>query len=549
VEQDATPDPDPDDASRHERRRIRAATIVFAAATALSRVAGLGREIVTAAIFGASTTYSAFVVANQIPNLLRSLVADSALSAAFVPVFTELDEHGERERAWRVAGAVCGVIVAVLGPLTVLAMVAAPWIVGPFLDNTFSARDVELTVELARLLMPIVLILALSGVVVGILNSYGRFGAAALAPVAWNGVILLSLAVAVWLFEDAETRIWIYAAGTLVGTVVQAVMPVPWLRGLGGRLRISFAWRDPKVREVFVLMLPVTLGLGLINVQLLISALLAASVDANTGAWFHGLDAGAGPAILDKAFRIYMLPQGIFSVAVSTVVFPTLARMATRGDRRGFADTVDLGLRQILMLLVPSSVFLGVFAEPVVRALYQYRAFDSNQTTAVAVALGAFAIGLTFNGLTLLLIRSLFSLRQTWLPTIVSVGTLAVNLVVGLSTYQQVGVVGIALATSIANVVGVVALYVLLARRTDDLGTARTLAVAGGTIVAAIVSVGIARVAFMGWERLVGDGGLVTIAGVAAALGIAAPIYLWLGVRLRAVRPGLLRELRRRGGT
>ncbi|MCW2920449.1 MAG: integral rane protein MviN [Thermoleophilia bacterium] len=547
MEQDATPEPD--DAAG-ERRRIHAATLVFAAATALSRVAGLLREIVTAAIFGASTTYSAFVVANQIPNLLRSLVADSALSAAFVPVFTELDEHGERDRAWRVASSVCGVIVAVLGPITVLAMVAAPWIVGPFLDNTFSAQDVELTVSLARLLMPIVLILALSGVVVGILNTYGRFGAAALAPVAWNAVILISLAIAAFAFDSDDTRIWIYAAGTLVGTVVQAVMPVPWLRGLGGRLRLSFAWRDPKVREVFVLMLPVTLGLGLINVQLLISALLAASVDANTGAWFSGLDAGAGPAILDKAFRVYMLPQGIFSVAVSTVIFPTLARMATRGDRRGFADAVDLGLRQILMLLVPSSIFLGVFCVPVTRLLYERGEFDAAQTDAVAIALAAFAIGLTFNGLTLLLIRSLFSLRLTWLPTIVSIATLAVNLVVGLTTYRHFGVVGIALATSIANVVGVLLLYLLLSRRTDQLGTGRTITVAAGTIVAALVAVGIAAAGyFLAWEPLVGTGTIVDLVGVAAALAVAAPIYLALGVRMRVVRPGLLRELRRRGGT
>jgi putative peptidoglycan lipid II flippase len=553
VEQDATPVPSEDEASGDaagERRRIRAATIIFAAATALSRVAGLLREIVTAAIFGASTTYSAFVVANQIPNLLRSLVADSALSAAFVPVFTELDEHGERERAWRVASAVCGVIVAVLGPLTVLAMVAAPWIVGPFLDNTFTPEDVELTVGLARLLMPIVLVLALSGVVVGILNTHGRFGADALAPVAWNAVILLSLAVAAFFFEDDETRIWIYAAGTLVGTVVQAVMPVPWLRGLGGRLRISFSWRDPKVREVFVLMLPVTIGLGLINVQLFVSALLAASVDANTGSWVGGLDAGAGPAILDKAFRVYMLPQGIFSVAVSTVVFPTLARMVTRGDRRGFADAVDLGLRQILMLLVPSSVFLGAFCVPVTRVLYERGEFDGAQTTAVALALAAFAIGLTFNGLTLLLIRSLFSLRQTWLPTFVSLATLAVNLAVALTSYRTFGVVGIAAATSIANVVGVLLLYRLLAARTDRLGTGRTLAVAVGTLAAAVVAVGIAAALyFLAWEPAAGTGFVVDLLGVAAALGIAAPIYLWLGVRLGAVRPGLLRDLRRRGGS
>lgn len=549
--EDPAPNPTPaPDAAAGERRRIRAATIVFSAATMLSRVAGLLREIATAAVFGATSTYSAFVIANQIPNLLRSLVADSALSATFVPAFAELDERDERERAWRVAGAVCGVLVAVLGPLTVLAMVAAPWIVTPFLDQNFSPADVELTIGLARLLMPIVLILALSGVVVGILNVHGRFGVAALAPVAWNAIILLSLAGAVW-FAPAEQRIWIYAAGTVAGTLVQALLPVPWLRGLGGRLRLRDmvrGWRDPTVRSIFVHMLPITLGLGLINVQQLISALLAAKVDANVGPLLSGLDLdpGAGPTLLDKAFRIYMLPQGIFSVAVSTVVFPTLARMSARGDSRGFADRVDLGLRQILMLLVPSSVFLGIFCVPVTRVLYERAEWDSSQTFAAALVLAAFAVGLTFNGLTLLLIRSLFSMRLTWLPTLASVVTLAVNLVVAIASYQTWGVLGIAAATSVANVVGVVLLYVMLARRTAPLGTVRTLAIAAGTLLAAVIAVGIAAAGYyLVWEPALGSGFVPSLLGLTAALGIAAPIYLWLGARLRVVRPGLLRGLRR----
>ena len=548
VSEDETPEQGEAAHRAHERRRLRASTIIFAAATALSRVAGLVREIFTAAVFSTGTTYSAFVIANQIPNLLRSLVADAALSAAFVPVFTDLDERGEHDRAWRVAGTVCSVILLVLGPLTVLAMVAAPWIVEPFVDNTFSASDVQLTIQLARLLMPIVLILALSGVIVGILNSYGRFGAAAMAPVAWNAVILLSLVVAVWLFPE-DARIWVYAVGMVVGTVVQAVLPVPWLRGLGGRLRLRAAWRDPKVREVFILMLPVTIALGLINVQQFISALLAAHVNANVGAGFSHLQAGAGPAILDKAFRIYMLPQGIFSVAVSTVVFPTLARMASRDDRAGFAATVDSGLRQILMLLVPSSIFVGLFAQPIVRVLYEHGNWTPPETRAVALVLAAFAFGLTFNGLTLMLVRSLFSLRLTWLPTVASVLTLATNLVVAISSYQTWGVLGIAFATSIANVVAVVVLYAMLARRTDPLGTARTVGVGLGTLVSAAIAVGIPFGIYeLAWKPLLGTGFLAEAAALAAAPAVAVPAYFWLGVRLHAVRPGLLRDLRRGRG-
>jgi putative peptidoglycan lipid II flippase len=507
---------DSDDAAG-ERRRIRASTIIFSAATMLSRVAGLIREIATAAVFGATTTYSAFVVANQIPNLIRSLVADAALGASFVPVYTELEERGERERAWRVAGTVCSVILLVLGPLTVLAMIAAPWIVSPFLGATFSTEQVELTVSLARLLMPIVLVLALSGVTVGILNVHGRFGAAALAP------------------------------GTLAGTVVQVVMPLPWLRGLGGRLRLRAAWRDPKVREVFVKMLPITLGIGLINLQLLISALLAAYVDANVGPGFSGLEPGAGPSILDKAFRIYMLPQGVFSVAVATVAFPALSRHVTRGDLSAFAAAVALGVRQILMLLVPSSVFIAVFAQPITRVLYERGAFDADQTTATAITLVALSLGLVFNGLSLLLIRSFFAMRQTWVPTIVSAVALACNVGIALAAYRTWGVAGIAAATSVANLLGVVLLYVLLERRTESLGTRRTVLVALGMLLASLVAVGLVAAAWrFAWEPWAGTGFVASLAGLAAALVVAAAIYLWLGARLRVVRPGMLRDLRRR---
>jgi putative peptidoglycan lipid II flippase len=544
--EDATPD-QPPDAAAGERRRMRASTIVFAAATMVSRVAGLLREIVTAAIFGASTIYSAFVVANQIPNLIRSLVADAALGASFVPVYADLDERGERERAWRVAGAVCTMILLLLGPLVVLAMIATPWIVSPFLDATFTPEQVDLTVGLARLLMPIVLILALSGVTVGILNTHGRFGAAALAPVAWNAVILLSLVAAVFAVESEQQRIWIYAAGTLAGTVVQVVMPLPHMRGLGGRLRFNLALRDPKVREVFTSMLPITLGIGLINLQLLVSALLAANVDANVGPGFANLQAGAGPSILDKAFRIYMLPQGVFSVAVAAVAFPVMARMVSRGDRTGLADGISTGVRQVLMLLVPSAVFLVAFAEPVTRVLYQRGAFDAAQTQAVAITLAALSAGLVFNGLSLLLIRSFFALRQTWVPTIVSLATLSTNVVVALATYRTWGVAGIAVATSVANLLGTAVLYELLRRRVGGLGTRRTAGVLLGTIASAVVAVGAPAAAWHLWlTDIVGSGFLASLAGVAGALAIAAPAYLWLGVQLRAVRPGLLRDLRRR---
>lgn len=522
---------------------MRASTLIFAAATMLSRVAGMVREIATAAIFGATAQLSAFTIANQIPNLLRSLVADSALSAAFVPVFTDLREHGETERAWRVAQAIIGLIVVVLGPLTVVAMLAAPWIIAPFMDpSTFSAADIDLAVGLTRLLMPIVLIMAISGVIVGILNAHDKFGAAAIAPVAWNAVILIGLACAG--FFAPGHRIWVYAAATLAGTVVQAVLPTYDLRGTGARLGIRPSLRDPRVREVFRLMLPVTISLGLINLQQLIGSGFAGHIDASR--LIAGVDPGAGPSIIDKAFRVYMLPQGIFSVAVSTVFFPVLARHASRNDREAFRATVAQGLRQIIVLLVPSAVFLAVFGRPVVQVLYERGAFTPAQTTAVTAALLGFSIGLACNGMSLLLFRSFFSLRRTWIPTISSVITLLANVVLLALMYRPLGVFGIALATSIVNILGVIVLYLLLHRSMGRLDTRRTLVTTFGSIASAVAAVGAAWLAWRATEHWLGDGQLVTLAVVTAALIVSAAIYLQLVARLHIVQHGFVRSLLRR---
>src|SRR5581483_2725458 len=212
---------------------------------------------------------------------------------------------------------------------------------------------------------------------------------------------------------------------------------------------------------VFRLMLPVTLGLGLINVNALIDGVIAARL----------VDANIAPAAIDAAFRIYMLPQGMFSVAVATVLFPSLARFAARGDAAGFRDTVSLGLRQIAFLLVPASVVTAVLAEPITRLVYQRGAFEPAQTPVVAGALAAFAAGLTFNGAMLMLNRAFFSLQSHWIPTLVALGDLALNGVRDVAL-SPVGTWGIPLATSIVNVAGTAALLVLLRRRTGRVGFA-----------------------------------------------------------------------------
>ncbi len=508
---------------------------MFAVATFFSRVAGLFRQMAVGWIFGATTELSAFVVASQIPNLIRALVADAALGAAFVPVFTGLRERGDEQRAWRLAGAFVSLVLIVLGPLCVMVMIVAPWIVELFMSGqSFATADVALAVDLTRIMMPIVVLMALSGVIVGVLNSYDHFSAPALAPIAWNFVILAGL-IGVVPFVPDGTRIYVYALATVAGTVVQLVIPIPWLaRSAGGRrLRPVFSFRDPKIREVLVLMLPVTIGLGLINLQQLIDVVFAAHVQADE--MFPGVDPGAGPAILENAFRIYMLPQGMFSVAVATVFFPLMSRLALREDREPFGHAVSEALRQIMLLLIPSAVFLAVFAHPVTRVLLQRGEFDAAQTDAVSAALMGFSIGLVFNGVNLLFVRAFFALRLTWLPTLVSVLTLALNVVFDLLLYQRWGVMGIAAATTLVNIGATVVLATLLRRRCRGATSRSTGGAAIRITFAAALSTGAAWLACDGLARFIEPASAAgSIARVACAVVVTGVVYLalavWLGM-------------------
>src|ERR1051326_5474523 len=310
-------------------RRLAWSTAIFSLATGLSRILGLVREVVAAYYFGAAGKINAFTVAFQVPNLVRALVADAALSSAFVPVFSDLLERGERKRAWRVASSLFWLMLLGLSALTALFIVAAPLLMRPF-----HPVDLSLTVGLSRVLFPVVALLGVSGIVVGILNSYDEFSIPALTPVLWNLAIIAGLAIGVPQAHATNTKLYIYAGSILVGTILQVLFPLPWLRGLDGRLQLVIDWRDPAVSQTLKLMVPVTLGLGLINVNAVIDTFFASRL----------IDPALAPKAIDYAFRIYMLPQGMFSVAVATVLFPALSRLASRRDMHGFRAAGGLGL-------------------------------------------------------------------------------------------------------------------------------------------------------------------------------------------------------------
>jgi putative peptidoglycan lipid II flippase len=502
-------------------RRLAWSTAIFSLATGVSRILGLVREVVAAYYFGARGAINAFTVAFQIPNLIRALVADAALSSAFVPVFTELLEKGERARAWRIASSLFWLLLLGLTGLTAAFVLLAPWIMPLF---GLPEGNEDLAVRLSQILFPIVALLGVSGIIVGILNSYEHFTVPALSPVVWNLAIIAGLVLGVPHADSDDAKLYVYAGSIVVGTVLQVLLPVPWLAGRDGRLSMVVDWRDPAVRQVFVLMLPVTLGLGLINFNALVGTFFAARY----------IDPEIAPTAIDKAFRVYMLPQGMFSVAIATVLFPRLARLAARGDLGDFRHTVGLGLRQIAFLLIPASVVSAVLADPIVRILYERGEFTPDQTPVVAGALAAFSLGLTFNGVMLMLNRAFFSLQEPWTPTALALGNLALNLVLNIVLYR-VGVWGIPLATSLANIAGAAALLFMLGRRVGGVELGATMRSA--TRIAAASAV-LAAVIYALWTVLddaLGRsfGGQVLSLGTTLAVGIA--VYL-ISCRLLGVR-------------
>jgi putative peptidoglycan lipid II flippase len=330
-------------------------------------------------------------------------------------------------------------------------------------------------------------------------------------------------------------KLKVYALAILIGTVIQVLLPFPWLRGRGGRLQLVLDWRDPAIAETLKLMVPVTLGLGLINVNLVIDTFFASRY----------INPKLSPAAIDAAFRVYMLPQGMFSVAVATVLFPALARFSSRRDYDGFRSTVALGLRQIAFLLVPASAVCAVLAEPIIRLLYQRGDFKANQTPVVAACLAAFAAGLMFNGAMLMLNRAFFSLQSNWIPTWVALGNLAIN--AGLdAAFYRLGTWGIPLATTVVNIAGTAALLVLLRRRLGRIDFAGT---AAATVRIAVAAGALAAVAYAVWRTLddaVGrsTGGQVVSLGTALVAG--GLVYVAACLLLRVRELDALRSLRSR---
>jgi putative peptidoglycan lipid II flippase len=512
------------------RRRLALNTAIFAVATALSRIAGLGREVVQASYFNTSGPGSAFTIASQVPNLFSNLFSQAALGAAFVPIFTELLQAGKKREAFRLASSLFWLILVALGALTLVYMAIAG-VITPLFTGTLSASNTALTAGLSRVMFPVVLLLSLTGLLVGILQSYDEFSIPALAPAVWNVVIVVLMVILHSHFHGPDA-VYSYAIAWLAATVVQFVLIAWALRTVEFRLAFVLDWRDPRIRQVLILFFPVTLSIGIINLDIFINAGLGALVSEHV------------PIAINDAFRIYMLPQGIFSVAVATVLFPTLSRMASARNASGMRRTLGNGIRQINLLLIPSAALLAVLAVPITRLVYQHGTFHTASTDLVSKALFWFAFSLPFAGVNLLLSRTFFALQRPWIPTKLAAANVVVDIIVSVALYKPLGIAGPVIGTVVANVVmTALQLWRLRIGFNGRLEGAQTTMITLRILIATAIATPVGYIVWKGVDSALGLSLLAQIISMGLGFAVAGVLYAWLVLRMRVPEARQIEQL------
>jgi putative peptidoglycan lipid II flippase len=413
--------------SRADRLNTRAASVV-GLAVLCSRILGLAREQIFAALFGGGRIMDAFTIAFRIPNLLRDLFAEGALSTAFVTVFTRTATLQDEGAAWRLANKVATLTAVTLSAITLLGILWAPTLVAALAPG-FDPEKAHLTVLLTRVMYPFILLVSLAALVMGMLNARNVFGIPAMASSFFNlGSIIAGVALGYWLDPNfGEHAILGLAIGTLVGGALQLLVQLPTLRREGYHYHVDFVWRDPGVKALLRLMGPSVIAASTTQVNVLINSVFASEL-------------GDGPTFwLTVAFRLMQLPLGIFGVALGTVALPLLARMAATGNMVVFRSELARGMRLAFLLTIPASVGLIVLAEPIISVLYQHGRFGAFETAESAGALRFYAIGLCGYAALKVLVNAFYAIDRRKTPMVVSVLAVALNLILNFVFTRELG--------------------------------------------------------------------------------------------------------------
>jgi putative peptidoglycan lipid II flippase len=515
-----------------ETARIARAAGLVSGMTLVSRLLGLFREQVFAALLGAGYHSDAFRIAFRIPNLLRDLFAEGALSAALVPTYARTQKQGGQEAGFGLANRILSFLAVGLGLLVLLGVALAwPIVAGiaPGFDDV--PGKAELTVRLTRVMMPFLALVSFAAVAMGMLNAEGRFAVPALAPALFNVVAIVWAGVLWGLGLGIDQVVLGWAFGTLAGGLAQFLVQVPSLRRLGWRFRPEWAPRDPDLRQVGRLMAPATAGLAAVQLNIFVSSIFA-SHEPGAVSW------------LDYAFRLLYLPIGLFGVALGTIATAGLARRAAEADLEGLRTTLRQSLSMLAYLTVPATVGLMVLGVPVVRLLYERGRFTPADTQATAVALFLYSFGLVGYTGVKLLAPAFYALGRPRVPLAASVLAVVTNLTVILLGHAALGYRAIALGTALGAILNTGLLALMFERKVGGLRGHGLLRRIARMLVAAAVMGGAAVALARGLERVFGGVGLAAqlVTGlVPVAAGIA--VYLVLTHLLRVGEAEVLRSL------
>jgi putative peptidoglycan lipid II flippase len=485
---------------------------VISAATMASRLLGVGRELVLAALFGAGDAMDAFFVAFRIPNLVRDLFAEGAMSAAFVPTFTRYLTTSGKPSAWRLGRLVLTALVLVTGALVVAGIVFADPLVRVIAgDYATVPAKLELTILLTRIMLPFLTMVAIAVAMMGMLNALRHFFVPALSPAMFNvATIACAFLVVPIMPMVGWPPIAGIAIGTLVGGLGQILIQWPVLRREGFRFRPVVDLEDPGLREVLLLMGPGTVGLAAVQINIFVNTVLATGEGTGAVSW------------LSYAFRLMYLPIGLFGVSIATAALPEISRHAAVHDTDGLKRTLSSGLRMMLMLNVPATVGLVALAVPVVSLIFERGRFALDQSTGpTAAALMCYAPGLVGYSVVKIASPTFYALRDSRTPVLVSVGSVLVNLFLNLAFVRVLGYRGLALGTALAALFNASVLLALLRRRLGGLDD-RRLVMAFVKIGAASLVMGLAAAAAETWSHgfVPGDHTLARLVRVGGAIGV-----------------------------
>ena len=448
---------------------------IIGTATLASRLLGLIRDQVLAYLFGAGNAMDAFNVAYRIPNLMRDLFAEGAMSAAFVPTFTRhLTLRGKAD-AWRLGNQLVNALLIITGSLVMLGIVFAEPL-ARLLASSYAdiPGKLELTVFLTRIMLPFLTLVAIAATVMGMLNSLNKFFAPALSPAMFNVGIIASAVLLVPLMPGLGLHpITAIAIGAIVGGIGQIALQLPSLYREGYRYRPEFNPSDPGLREILRLIGPGTIAGAAVQINLLVNMVLATGEGTGAVSW------------LSYAFRVMYLPIGIFGVSIATATLPAVSRHAAQDSTEEIRKTISNALRMMLVLNVPALVGLIVLAEPIVALIFERGSFLPSDTTSTTAALVFYAPGLIGYSAVRIAVPSFYAMRNSLTPTLVSIGAVVLNIVLNLILVRIMGFRGLALGTSIAALSNALVLLVLLHRRLGGLEIGRILETGAKIVVAA----------------------------------------------------------------